>query len=106
MTEPTDLEKNQFMIDSFIKINGLLEQLCEQLQNEISNIKVLIERADTKNVIYRFYVNVNQVRGLKLFVGNTFGGRDMNIGISTDMLLSRNNNFFNGMLSMKFEKGQ
>lgn len=106
MTEPTDLEKNQFMTDSFIRINELLEQLCEQLQNDISSIKVLVNRVDANNVMYRFYANGNQVRGLKLFLGNIFGGRDMNIGISTDMLLSGNNNSFNGMLSLKFEKGQ
>jgi hypothetical protein len=106
MAEPTDLEKNQFMIDSFIRINELLEQLCNQIQNDISNIKVLVERLDTKNVIFRFYVDGNQVRGLKLFIGNTFGGRDMNIGISTDMFSMGNNNSFNGILSLKFEKGQ
>lgn len=106
MTEPTDLEKNQFMIDSFIKINELLEQLCNQLQNEASHINVLVERVDTKNVLYQFYVNGNQVRGLKLSVGNNLGGRDMTIGISSDMFSMGNNNSFNGLISVQFEKGQ
>ena len=104
-TEPTDLEKNQFMIGSFKSINTMLEELCNQYQSENNGYQVEIDPVDTKNVIYRFYKNGNQVRGLKLFIGNTFGGRDMNIGIS-DMLSSTNNSSFSGMLSMKVEKGQ
>ncbi len=70
-SEPTDLEKNQFMIESFKEINQLLGQLCQQLQNENSNNQTMIDQVDTRTVIYQFYNNGNQIRGLKLFIGNT-----------------------------------
>lgn len=104
--EPTDLEKNQFMIDSFRDINELLGQLCNQLQNENCDIKIIVDRVDSRTVIYQFYKNGNLVREIKIFLGNTFGGRDMNICISSDVISMRNNNSFNGMLSVKFENGQ
>lgn len=104
--EPTDLEKNQFMIDSFNKITELMKQLCNQLQNENLNFKVITEQIDTKNVIYRFYVNGNQIKGLKLFISNTYGGKEVNIGLTSDIFSSSSNNSFNGMYSLKFEKGQ
>ena len=103
--EPTDLEKNQFMIESFKGINQILGQLCQQLQNENSNIKTMIDQVDTRTVIYQFYKNGNQIRGLKLFIGNTFGGREMNIGIS-DAISVGSNNSYNGIYSSKFVDGQ
>lgn len=104
-SEPSDLEKNRFMIESFKRINQLLGQLCQQLQNENINIQTMIDQVDTRTLIYQFYKNGNQIRGLKLFIGNTFGGREMNIGIS-DAISVGSNNSYNGIYSSKLVDGQ
>lgn len=105
-TEPSDLEKNQFMVDSFQGINELLEQLCNQLQNENNGIKVIIEKIDTRTAIYQFYINGKQAKSIKLQLGNTFGGREMNITISVDSVSWGSGNSYNGIISNKYENGQ
>lgn len=104
--EPTDLEKNQFMLDSFKSINDLLSELCYQTQNENSNIQTQIDKVDSRTFIYQFYKSGSQVRSLKLFLGNCFGGRENNIGISCDNFSIGRNNSYNAMYSPKFENGE
>ena len=105
-TEPTDLEKNQFISNSFQSINNLLREVCNQTQNENNNIQTQIEKVDSRTFIYQFYKNGNQVRSLKLFLGNSFGGRENSIGVSCDNFSIGTNNSYNAMYSPKFENGQ
>jgi hypothetical protein len=104
--EPTDLEKNQFIGNCFKSINELLGQLCNQLQRENNCFQVNIDSVDSRTVVYQIYKNGTMIKGLKLFLGNVFGGRDMSIGISSDAISIGNNNSYNGIISLKFEKGQ
>lgn len=105
-TEPTDLEKNQFMSDSFQLINNLLSEVCNQTQNKNNNIQTQIEKVDSRTFIYQFYKDGNQVRSLKLFLGNSFGGRENSIGVSCSNFSIGTNNSYNAMYSPKFENGQ
>lgn len=105
-SEPTDLEKNKFMANSFSRINIMLGELCKQQEKENSNIQVVIGEVDSRTIIYEFYKNGNQVRVLKLFLGNSLGGKENNIGVSCERYSLGNNNSFNGMFSPKVEKGQ
>lgn len=105
-TEPTDLEKNKFMSDSFQSINNLLSEVCDQTQNENNNVQTQIEKIDSRTFIYQFYKDGNQVRSLKLFLGNSFGGRENSIGVSCDNFSIGTNNSYNAMYSLKFENGQ
>lgn len=102
-TEPTDLEKNKFISESFKSINDLLSELCNQTQNENNYIQIQIEMVDSRNFIYQFYKNGNQIRNLKLFLGNYSGGRENNIGVSCDNFNFRINNSYNAIYSTKFE---
>ena len=104
--EPTDIEKNKFMTDNFNNINKLLGRLCSQVQSESSNIQIQIEQGDAKTVTYEFYINGNLERTLKLFLGNHFGGRDYNIGVSCDRYSFGSNNSFNELISSQFVNGQ
>lgn len=90
-SEPTDLEKNKFMSNSFISINNMLGQLCKQFEKENSNFQIEIEEIDTKTVTYEFYKNGNQVRVLRLFLGNCFSCKDNNIGVSCGQYSFGNN---------------
>ena len=105
-TELTDLEKNQFMSNSFQSINNLLSEVCNQTQNENNNIQTQIEKVDSRTFIYQFYKDGNQVRSLKLFLGNSFGRRENSIGVSCDNFSIGINNSYNAMYSPKFENGQ
>lgn len=105
-SEPTDLEKNKFMTNSFRSINIMLDELCRQLEKENSNFKVEIESIDSRTLMYEFYKNGSQVRALKLFLGNSLGGKENNIGICCERYSMGNNNSFNEMFSPKVENGQ
>lgn len=104
--EPTDLEKNQFMSRSFQEINNLMKELSAQIEKDNANIQVTIEAVDSRTFIYRYYKNGNQVRFLKLFLGNCFGMTDNNIGISCDNYSFGNNSSYNGMIGSKVEDGE
>lgn len=103
--EPTDLEKNKFMAISFENINNLLEEVCNQVQKENSNIQIQIERVDTRTFVYEFYKNGIQVRALKLFLGSPFGSRDT-ISLSCENYSFSSNNSFNAMISQKLQNGK
>lgn len=104
--EPTDLEKNKFMSRSFQEINNLMKELSAQIEKDNSNMQVNIEVVDNRTVIYRYYKNGNQVRLLKLFLGNCMGMRENTIGISCDNYSFGNNSSFNGMINSKVEDGE
>ena len=105
-SNPTDLDKNKFMAISFSGINIMLGELCKQFEKENSNLQIEIEKVDSRTIMYEFYINGNQARVLKLFLGNSFGGKENNIGISCERYSIGNNNSFNGIFSCKVENGK
>lgn len=104
--EPTDLEKEQFMNDSFHKINNLMQELCRKIEKENDNIKIYIQSVDSRTIIYKFYKNGKQVRFLKLFLENCLSVITNSIGISCDEYSFRNSNSYNGIISSKVEDGE
>ena len=105
-SEPTDLEKNKFMANSFSRINFMLGELCKQLEKENSNFQVEIEEVDSRTMSYEFYRNGSNVKALRLFLGNSFGGKEYSISLSCKRFSIGNNSSFNGMFSPKVENGQ
>ncbi len=105
-SEPTDLEVNQFVKDSFNQIIKLLSQLCQQYQSQNAWIQVQIEQVDTRTVIYQFYKNGQLARGLKLFLSNMFGSGRENIGLSDNTMSFGHGNSWNGMYDAKFIDGE
>lgn len=104
-SELTDLDKNNFMSDSFKEINRLLKEICSDLETNNTIIKTNIEQIDSRTFLYKFYKAGNQVRTLKLFLGNCLGSREEDIGISSEVY-SYSNNSFNGIISNKMENGR
>ena len=104
--EPTDLEINQFIRNSFERIVDLVSQLCHQYQEQNAWMQVQIEKVDTKTVIYQFYRNGKLVRGLKLFLSNMFGGGRENIGLSDNTMSIGGGNSWNGMYDAKVINGE
>ncbi|MEX0084981.1 toll/interleukin-1 receptor domain-containing protein [Clostridium butyricum] len=104
--EPTDLEKNQFMSRSFQEINNLMKEISAQVEQDNTNIQVNIEVVDSRAVIYQYYKNGNQVRFLKLSLGNWMGMKENTIGISCENYFFGNNGSYNGMISSKVEDGE
>ena len=63
ISEPTDLEINRFMKESYRQVVSLLTELCTQYEKENSEIQINIEHVDTRNCICQFYRNGQLVRG-------------------------------------------
>ena len=105
-SEPTDLEINQFVRESFNQIVKLLSQLCRQYQTQNAWIQVQIEQVDTRTVIYQFYRKGQLTRGLKLFLCNMFGGGRENIGLSENTMSFGSGNSWNGMYDAKVIDGE
>lgn len=105
-SEPTDLEVNQFVKDSFIRIAELLLQLCQQYQAQNAWMQVQIEQVDTRTVVYQFYKNGQLARGLKLFLSNMLGSGRENIGLSDNTMSFGGGNSWNGMYDAKFIDGE
>lgn len=105
-SEPTDLEINQFVRESFIQIVKLLSQLCQQYQTQKTWIQVQIEQVDTRTVIYQFYKKGQLARGLKLFLSNMLSGGRENIGLSDNTMSFGGGNSWNGMYDAKFIDGE
>lgn len=91
----TDLEIDQFMIDSYRQIQQIFKELCEQFQKENDGYVVLIDTVDTRNCIYQFYKNGNHLTSLKISLDNSFGG--LNIGVSKDNYLFASGGSWNGL---------
>ncbi len=105
-SEPTDLEVNQFVRDSFNQVVKLLSQLSQQYQNQNAWIQVQIEQVDTRTVIYQFYKNGQLARELKVFLSGMWGSRQENIGVSDNIMPYGNGNSWNGMYDAKFVNGE
>lgn len=105
-SEPTDLEINQFLKESFAQITSLLSQLCQQYQERNRWIQVQIEQVDSRTMIYQFYKNGQLARGLKLFLSNMFGSGRENIGISDNTMSYGGGNSWNGMYDAKVIDGE
>lgn len=84
--EPTELEINQFVKNSFNQVVKLVSRLCQQYQEQNVWVQVQIEQIDTRTVIYQFYRNGKLAIGLKLFLSNMFGGGRENIGLSDNTM--------------------
>lgn len=104
--EPTDLEINQFVKDSFNQVVKLLSQLCQQYKTQNTWMQVQIEQVDTRTVIYQFYRNGQLVRKLRLFLSSMWGSRRENIGVSDNVMPHGNGDSWNGMYDAQFVDGE
>lgn len=105
-SEPTDLEVNQFVRESFNQIVKLLSQLCQQYQSQNAWMQVQIEQVDTRTVIYQFYKNGQLARGLKLFLSNMFGSGRENIGLSDNTMSFGGGSSWNAIYDAKCIDGE
>ena len=105
-SEPTDLEVNQFVRDSFNQIVELLSQLCKQYQAQNTWVQVQIEQIDTRTVIYQFYRNGRLARKLRVFLSSMLGSKQESIGVSYNVMPHGNGDSWNGMYTAKFEDGE
>lgn len=105
-TEPTDIEVNRFMKESFDQILKLISRLCQQYQSENSEVQIQSDQVDTRTAIYQFYRNGQLVKGVKLVLGNMFGKRE-SIGVSDCTNSFRNsNNSWNSIYNAKIIDGK
>jgi len=104
--EVTDLQKNQYVTDSYKEIIKLLIRLCNEYQNEYNEIDINYEQIDSRTCIYQFYKNGKLVREMKVFLSSMFGLGSLGIGISDNIYSSGSNNSWNGMYSVNVLDGE
>lgn len=105
-TAVTDLQKNQYITDSFKEIIKLLKKLSDEYQNEYNEVDINYEQIDSRTCIYQFYRNGKLVRGIKVFLSSMFGSGSLGIGISDNTYSLGSNNSWNGMYSVNVFNGE
>lgn len=105
-SEPTDLEIDQFVKDSFNQVIKLLSQLCQQYQTQNTWMQVQIEQIDTRTVIYQFYRNGQLARKFRVFLGSMWGSTREMIGVSDNVMPHGNGDSWNGMYDPQFVDGE
>jgi hypothetical protein len=83
--EPTEFELNQFVINSFNEIVGVLGVLCLQYKEKNPNVDIWTEKIDMQTLVLRLYSNGKQVRGIKIFIGSPWGSNET-IGVSDNIM--------------------
>lgn len=104
-SQPTDLEMNQFMTDSYKTVISLLSTLCKQYEKENADITIDCESIDSRNFLFQFYRSGNLVRGLRIFKGNMFGRID-SIFISENSTSFGGSHSWNGQYDGNVSNGQ
>ena len=105
-SEPTDLEIDQFVKDSFNQVIKLLSQLCQQYQTQTTWMQVQIEHVDTRTAIYYFYKKGQLVRKFRVFLGSMWGSAQEMIGVSDNVTPHGNGDSWNGMYNPQFVDGE
>lgn len=101
--ELTEYDIDQFMRESFIAVTKLFEKLCQELQKQDAQYRIVAEKVDSRTVFFQFYKNGKLSRGVKIFLGNM---GSLAIGISTDIMFVGNNNSWNGMYIHCIKEGK
>lgn len=100
VAKTTDYQINQFMSKSFQEVIDLMHNLTKKLESEYPYFQVTEERNDSRNYIYQFYKEGKLMRGIRIFLSQSFG--EMAIGVSTDFYFGGGRgNSWNGMYIAK-----
>ena len=106
--EFTDLEVDQFMVQSFQQVCLTVQKMCQQYEKDNPRYAITVEQVDTRNAIYKFYQDGMMKTNLKISLDESWG--NMNIAISMNqsgfsMAHSWNNLYssvnVNGQLKLK-----
>jgi hypothetical protein len=89
--EITDIEKEKFMKESFVKIRSDLKLLFEKIKEKNNNFEYIYEEVSSNKSIFKLYKNGNFINGIKIWLCNLFGGTTYNICFSYGNNLGNDN---------------
>ena len=89
--EVTDIDKNEFMKTSYIKILGIFKALLSKSKEANSNFSYELEEITARKVMINLYINGSLVTGLKMWVDSSMGMRSNSICLSYGTWLSDSN---------------
>jgi hypothetical protein len=69
----TDMDKRQFLIDSFLQICGRLKQIFEQTKKVYSEFDFTYEEMTNRKTIFYAYIDGNKKIGIKIWLGSSMG---------------------------------
>lgn len=104
LIEPTDMDKNKFMKESFVQIRDGLLQILNRTKQQNVNFDFDCENLTSKKALLRAYVNGQQKYAVKIWLGNGFGAREETINLSYGNHVSESDNSMNEYISCEVAK--
>jgi len=89
--EITDIEKEKFMKESFVKIRDDLELLFSKIKEKNKNFEYIHEKVSSTKSIFKLYKNGNFIDGIKMWLYNLIRGTTYDICFSYGDNLWNNN---------------
>lgn len=99
LIEPTDIDKNRFMRQSFDYIKGGLLQILDRTKLQNANFNFDYENITSKKVVFRVYINGQQKYAVKIWLGDALGFRKENINLSYGNYITDSDNSLNEYIS-------
>jgi hypothetical protein len=100
----TDFEKDEYIEKIFKDLISILRELLDEVEEKNKVFTYRYEPVNNKKAIFRFYVNGNNRRGLKIWLGS-FGSSTSNINISNSFDLDSDSSM-NEIISCKIENNE
>lgn len=91
LKEITDVDKDEFIKNSYRRIVYVLKILLDKSKSVNSNFTYELEEITTRKVIIKIYVNGSIRQGMKMWYGTSMGMRENSICISYGTWIDENN---------------
>lgn len=102
--EPTDLEKNRFIKESYKEIKTKLDSVLLLTKQSNAGFEYEIDELTQLKCIIRVYLNGCRKYSLKIWIGNGFGGSDLSINMAYGYNISDNDNSMNEIIRCNIDK--
>ncbi|MFR6017319.1 MAG: toll/interleukin-1 receptor domain-containing protein [Paraclostridium sordellii] len=104
--EPSDLEKNRFIKESYKEIKTKLDSVLLLTKQNNAGFEYEIDELTQLKCIIRVYLNGCSKHSLKIWVGNGLGGSDLSINMAYGYNISDNDNSMNEIIRCNIDKNK
>lgn len=100
----TDLDKNRFMNESYVKMKETFHALLESTSKKNSNFEYESNVIDNRKIFFSMYLDGNLKHSIKMWLGANFGGiSDINLAYGTRIY--QNDNSMNEIIRCEVDSG-
>lgn len=104
--EVTDIEKNQFIKESFMIIVNGLENLLDNTKRRNNEFDFEREDITSRKTLYKLYLNGKIKTTTKIWIGNNLGWKNETINISYDSLSIDTDNSMNEIITCEVDESK